>query len=81
MKIHWVVLVGALLSAAASAETTPCNEAVGGKKLTVADKKAFLKTCEANARTACSREAAAQNLTGAPKTTFEKKCLREAMGD
>ena len=78
-----ICIAGALISAAAFAQTTPagpdCAAQATEKKLHGAALKSFMRKCDRDAAaSACDAAAAEKKLAGAARTSFTKKCVRDA---
>lgn len=87
MKKYLLVL-SAVLSLAAQAQTTPsaCEVQATEKKLAGAAKTSFLKKCERDAaaaqpdaaKEACEKTATDKKLAGAARNSFVTKCVKDA---
>ncbi|PWB89750.1 PsiF family protein [Methylocystis rosea] len=78
-----ICVVGALISVAAFAQTTPagpdCAAQATEKKLHGAALKSFMRRCDRDAAaSACDVAATEKKLSGAARTSFTKKCVRDA---
>jgi hypothetical protein len=78
-----ICVVGALISTAAFAQTTPagpdCAAQATEKKLHGAALKSFMRRCDRDAAaSACDVAATEKKLSGAARTSFTKKCVRDA---
>ncbi len=78
-----ICVSGALISAAAFAQTTPagpdCAAQATEKKLHGAAQKSFMRKCDRDAAaSACDVAATEKKLSGAARTSFTKKCVRDA---